>query len=139
MTSKNITILSALIVILFIGGFFYITQQPSQPSPQAPQTEITLPDQINETKETTIEINAKGFLPEQVRIKAGDKVTWVNNDTDDHQVSSDLHPTHLIYPPINTIDTLAPAQKKSLTFPEKGTYKYHDHLNPQFRGSVTVE
>jgi len=53
-------------------------------------------------------------------------------------VNSALHPTHLEYPPLN-LGVIKPGESKSLTFPEAGTYKYHDHLNPSLFGSVTVQ
>lgn len=139
MSSKNVIVLIALIIILFIGGFIYIRSQqtPSLPQPTPQETSVPTPQQLS--SETTIEITSSGFSPANVTIKSGGKVTWINNSSQDHQVNSALHPTHLIYPPLNTIDLLKPKEKRSLTFPDKGTYKFHDHLNPQFFGSVTVE
>lgn len=150
MSSKNVTVLVALILILFIGGFFYIRSQqttgPTQPQPTQPeQTPTPSPQELfsasptDQTQEVTVEINANGFSPDKITIKASGKVTWVNNDTQNHQVNSAVHPTHLVYPPLNTIGLLKPAEKKSLIFPDKGTYKYHNHLNPQLTGLVVVQ
>lgn len=142
--------MTVLIAMLFIGGFFYIRSQqtsgPPQPQVAQPeQTETPSPQELlspsptDQTQEVTVEINTSGFSPAKITIKASGKVTWVNNDTQNHQVNSAIHPTHLLYPPLNTIGLLKPAEKKSLIFPDKGTYRYHDHLNPSLTGSVVVE
>ena len=87
---------------------------------------------------TVVTISSNGFSPQNVTIKAGDSVSWMNSDSANHTVNSDPHPTHTAYSPLN-LGLMKPGEKKSLTFPTAGTYKYHDHLNPSSTGTVTVQ
>lgn len=139
MSSRNLTIL-AVVLIAVIAVFFVIKMQKSEPQPKPPivnqRSEASVAANITEK---IIEISSSGFNPAEETIKEGESVSWVNQDTADHQVNSAVHPTHLLYPPLNTIGLLKPGEKKSLSFPTKGTYKFHDHLNPQFSGTVIVE
>lgn len=88
--------------------------------------------------ENTVKITSSGFIPQNITIKKGESVTWINDDTENHTVNSAPHPVHTIYPKLN-IGAIKPADKASLSFPDSGSYKYHDHLNPSLIGSVTVE
>jgi len=88
--------------------------------------------------ETVVDITKDGFSPSTVTVKAGESVSWTNADTGRHAVDSDPHPTNTDYPPLN-IGSVEPGDKKSLVFPEPGSYKYHDFDNPQFKGVVIVQ
>ncbi|MBI2599905.1 cupredoxin domain-containing protein [Candidatus Daviesbacteria bacterium] len=144
MSSRNWIIL--LIITLILGaGYFYIQSLQNKPisSPQpttavtsSPQEATSSPDQ---TQKNTITVTANGFSPSEIIVKVGDTVTWVNSDSEQHQVNSSPHPTHTDYQPLNTVGLIGAGESKSLTFPTAGTYKYHDHLNPQLTGTVTVE
>lgn len=148
MSSKNIVIILAL-VLLLVGGFLFVRSKNRYQNPQEPvtvdntQAEPSVDNPASDSAVTkdnqTVTIDANGFSPKNVTIKAGESVTWSNKDTAVHEVNSVIHPTHQVYPPLNTIGLLKAGQQKSLSFPDKGTYKFHDHLNPQFSGAVTVQ
>ena len=146
--SRNTTILLA-VVLLVLGGWYFLSSQKTQAPSTAPQaspqekTEATNEGSMKEDDEEvmekiTIEITSSGFMPKNITIKVSEAVTWNNTDSADHTVNSAVHPTHQVYPPLN-LGVIKSGEKKSLTFPEKGTYKYHDHLNPSLTGSITVE
>ncbi len=148
MPQKNLAIAAVVLLVILLGGYFLVKPRGSanlqvSPSP----TESVAPRQTTQPtaspsaafNQTTISVSADGFSPADVKIKAGESVTWVNNDSASHQVNSNPHPTHTGYPPLNTIGLLKSGESKSLTFPASGKYGFHDHLNPSFKGSVTVE
>ena len=145
MSSRNLVI-GVIVVLVALVGWYYIQSQKGQ-VPQVPTVETqpettpatTSASPTEEVEENVVTITSSGFSPQNITVKAGESVTWINQDTSDHQVNSVVHPTHLVYPPLNTVGLLKPGGKKSLSFPDKGTYKYHDHLNPSLTGSVTVE
>lgn len=100
-----------------------------------------------------IEVTSEGFNPKSLTIKQGDKVTWVNKITEDSWPASALHPTHNVYPG-SDIEKCGTAEEKNIfdackglkegesygfTFNEKGTWRYHDHLNTKSFGSIIVE
>ncbi|MBI4039799.1 cupredoxin domain-containing protein [Candidatus Daviesbacteria bacterium] len=132
----------AVIIILAYGAYrVYRSNNRSSVTPMttvpasSPEVTTSAPTQTA----NTITISSNSFSPQTTTIKAGDSATWTNNDSQPHQVNSDVHPTHLLYPPLNEIGLIQPGQSKSLTFPTPGTYKYHDHLNPSLTGTVIVQ
>lgn len=132
--SKNTTIGLVALVLVVLAGWYFVQSQKSQAP--SPATESAQPAEAME--KNVVKITSSGFMPKDLTIKAGESVTWMNDDTLDHTVNSAVHPTHQVYLPLN-LGTLQSGEKKSLNFPEAGSYKYHDHLNPTLFGSVTVE
>ncbi len=92
-------------------------------------------------------ITSSGFNPSSLTIKAGDTVVFQNNDSQLHWPASAVHPTHAAYPEtggclgskFDACTGLAQSETFSFTFNQKGTWNYHDHLNPSLQGIVTVE
>ena len=77
-----------------------------------------------------ITITADGASPQTVRIQVGGRVTFVNNDSVDHDMSSDQHPTHLACPEINQVGYLRPGQTRETgNFVRSETCTFHDHIN----------
>ena len=88
--------------------------------------------------EVTVSITSSGFSPDSITVQPGTKVTWVNNSGGVANVSSDPHPTHTLYPPLN-LGRVAGGASVSLVFDKAGSYGYHNHLNPGWTGKVTVQ
>lgn len=126
-------------------------EQPKSPSehpvlPEQPQTQDSGP---------TIEITSEGFNPQTLIIKAGDTVTFINKDTTHttgHWPASAFHPTHTEYlgsdiakcgtSEENSIFDACKGLKEGgsykFKFDQKGSWKYHDHLNPSLWGTIVV-
>lgn len=145
MSSRNLVI-GVIVVLVILAGWYFIQSQRGQlgssPAPQVTQPEATPATESAapfEEEENVVKVSSSGFSPQNITIAAGESVTWVNEDTEDHQINSAVHPTHLLYPPLNSVGLLKAGQRKSLSFPEAGTYKYHNHLNPSLTATVTVE
>lgn len=146
--SRNSLIAVVVAVIVLIGGFVIIKSQKA-PSSDLPTSTVTEPTPMTEqsspsaaasagVSQNQVKITTDGFLPKDITISVGETVTWMNSDTDNHNVSSDPHPVHTLYTPLN-LGMIKAGDSKSLSFPTTGTYKYHDHLNPSLTGSVTVK
>ncbi|MBI2036082.1 cupredoxin domain-containing protein [Candidatus Microgenomates bacterium] len=136
-----IAVIAAVVLITGKGGYQTpITNPPPTPIKSAPPT--TTSSLTNEAtgsaQQVTVMLTQSGFEPATVTVKAGTKVIWVNNSGDMATVNSAVHPTHLVYPPLN-FDQFPNGQSLSLVFDKPGTYKYHDHLNPSQTGQVIVE
>lgn len=92
-------------------------------------------------------ISGSGFSPSSLMIKAGDTVVFQNNDSGLHWPASAVHPTHTAYPEtggcigskFDACTGLAQSETFTFTFNQKGTWNYHDHLNPSLTGTVVVE
>ncbi len=130
-----------LVAVLLIGVVFVsgCTQYGGQ------QTQPTTPTQP--TAGNTVEITSSGFSPSTLTINAGDTVTFVNKDSRPHWPASAVHPTHTVYPEsggcigskFDACKGLAQDETFSFKFDQKGTWKYHDHLNPGLTGTIVVQ
>ncbi len=82
------------------------------------------------------ETNDICYIPSQIIIGNGKQVTWVNEDSAFHSVTSGFYgePTELF-----DSGYLDPFQSFSFTFNETGIYDYHCTLHPWMDGQVIVE
>ena len=75
-------------------------------------------------------------------IKSGESLTWVNNSSKSVQVGSANHPTHTLNRELTSgefVTELAPGASATVTLTKKGTWGYHNHLDPSVTGKVVVE
>ena len=90
----------------------------------------------------TITITGAGADPRDLRIRVGERVVFGNNDSVDHEMSSDSHPTHLACPQINQVGYLRPGETRETgNFVRPETCSFHDHINPtnvSLTGTITV-
>lgn len=91
----------------------------------------------------TITITSAGVVsPATVTIRQGGRVTFVNNDTRPHDMSSDPHPTHEDCEPMNQVGFLNPGQSRtSGNFNQVRTCGFHDHNlpgNTGLQGRITI-
>lgn len=102
--------------------------------------------------ETVIHMDESGYIPEDVTIPRGGKVIFENIEGE-HWPASNIHPTHRSYPGSDTkkCDTgesgsifdachvMEAGESYEFTFNEAGEWRYHDHVTPQIKGTITVE
>ena len=81
----------------------------------------------------TIEVKIDNFTfnPQQITVKAGDTVTWVNHDDIPHTVTSKTMVLRS-----KAMDT---DDKFSFTFAKPGSYPYFCSLHPHMTGTIVVE
>src|SRR2546426_7169663 len=78
----------------------------------------------------TVKITKSGFSPKTVNIDFGDKITWQNDDSTNHQVVAD---NGSFASPI-----MKPKATYTFTFKTAGRYPYHDAIKPSLKGVVRV-
>jgi len=94
---------------------------------------------VNANPAATIDISKTSFSPATVKIKKGQSVTWVNNDSVPHQVAADPYPTHASLPELHST-SLNQGDSYTFTFENKGTFTYQDPLYPTtLKATVVVE
>ena len=71
---------------------------------------------------------ANEYRPRVVTINAGDRVTWVNDDTVEHDAVGNGWSTSL----------LGYAESDAITFTRAGTYRYRCSIHPTMTGTVRV-
>ncbi|MGC2712725.1 MAG: cupredoxin family copper-binding protein [Pseudolabrys sp.] len=81
--------------------------------------------------DTEVKIDNFTFNPQQVTVKAGHTITWVNHDDIPHTVTSQTQAFRS-----KALDT---DDKFSFTFATPGTYPYFCALHPQMTGTIVVE
>jgi plastocyanin len=86
----------------------------------------------------SIVLRVDGYDPSTLTIKKGDVVDFSTNRGFQHWPASNLHPTHNMY---SAFDPKMPVNKDetwSFQFIKVGVWKFHDHLNSTFTGTITV-
>jgi plastocyanin len=80
---------------------------------------------------TLVVIRGFAFGPVDVRVRAGERVTWVNCDTDTHTSTADAGQW--------ASQLLAPGDAFTQAFPAIGEFPYHCEPHPFMTGRVIVE
>jgi len=95
------------------------------------------------TTGATITITSAGVSPKSVTITSGLSVTFINNDNQPHDMSSDPHPLHTDCPEMNAVGFIQPGQTKSTSaFRTVRTCGFHDHNQPStvsLQGSIVIQ
>lgn len=129
------------------------TQQSSSSSSQAPEVKASTSQQPTTPAQNSsqsnsqpvaentkgIAITATGFQPANITIKKGTKVIFSNLDDKQHWPASDDHPTHLKCAGFDSKKGLAKNETYEFTFDKAETCPMHDHLNPNLKGTITVQ
>lgn len=133
-----------LLVLLFVGivGFWLPFQRSTHPSP-VPSSQ--------KSADVTVEYQEGGFVPETITVSIGSTVAWQNSVGRPMWVASDPHPAHTdlegfdqqrvinrVTPPFSTAAHAHGEGIYEYTFTKPGIWKYHNHLSPQHRGTITV-
>ena len=82
------------------------------------------------------EIDDRCYVPSLILTKKGNSVTWVNEDSAFHSVTSGFYGS-----PTELFDSghLDPFESFTFTFDEVGYYDYFCTLHPWMKGQVTIE
>jgi plastocyanin len=88
--------------------------------------------------EAVVTLTSSGFEPKELTIKVGQKVVWKNESGGTASVNSGPHPVHTAYPPLN-LGNFDDGETLNLVFDKKGSFSYHNHLNPSQTGKIKVE
>ena len=89
----------------------------------------TAPPSALASSETRVSIKGFGFVPAEVVIGKGTKVTWTNEDSVPHIVTGSNFDS----------GNLNRGQSWSKTFDAEGTYEYRCSLHPSMKGKVVVK
>ena len=92
---------------------------------------------------TTITISNNAVCPQNITVPRGTQVTFVNSDSQTHEMNSDPHPTHEDCPEINAVGNLVAGQRRQtsnlVTAKKCG---FHDHILfdvKALQGSITIQ
>jgi plastocyanin len=98
------------------------TSEPSEGAAAAPGEKLE--------RSVKVDISNFEYDPDAVRVEAGGKVTWLNEDSVAHTATAED----------GSFDTgeIDEGKLKSETFKQPGTYVYHCEIHPQMHGTIEV-
>ena len=105
--------------VVMIAGCTSSTPSPSS-SPQ-----------ISTASQNSISMKGLAFNPSALTISKGANVTWTNDDSTTHTVTSDT----VAFQSGN----LSPGNSFTHQFNETGTFPYHCTIHPSMKGTITVQ
>ena len=91
--------------------------------------------------QSAVEVRLKdiAFVPPTIRIAKGTRVTWRNDDTVEHYVNTDAHPSHTYFPTQNS-RALPKGGTFAVAFSTPGAYPYHCSAHADtMHGLILVE
>ena len=89
-------------------------------------------DSATSGKQNRIEIKDFAFNPQTLRVKFGEKITWINRDEEPHTVVS----VEKQFKKSSALDT---DQEFTITAGAPGTYTYFCSVHPKMTGTIIVE
>ena len=114
---------------------------PTTPTP--PTTTHAADDESTGADDDDHHHRRRGVSPQRITVSPGTRVTFVNNDSRQHEMNSDPHPTHGDCPPIDDVGFLAPGQSKQTgNLNTVRTCGYHDHNQPDtanLKGQIVIQ
>ena len=143
---RTTSVITVLLVLILIGvGLYYVNRNPTTPDTNtnvtATTTNTSTPTTTSGTTSGTtsatttsnvaVAIRNFAYAPATLTIKRGTRVTWTNNDTAPHDVTS-VTGTVLNSPRLTT------GQSFSYTFNQTGTFNYYCTIHPNMRATVIV-
>ena len=117
-TQKKVLVVASVLVLLVVLAVLYLGQFMSNTQ--------------------RIYFTEDGFKPNEITIQKGSVVIFKNKSDDAFWPASNVHPTHSAYPDFDPKKPIASGGSWSFTFTESGIYRFHDHINSNFEGVITV-
>ncbi len=87
----------------------------------------------------TVRYTNTGFEPAKLTVPEGTMVEFINQSDEEMWVASNIHPSHEILATFDQFKGAGKGQSYMYTFDKKGTWPYHDHINPSLEGIINVE
>ena len=95
------------------------------------------------TNTTTITITSAGVSPKDITVAVGSRVTFVNNDSQPHDMASDPHPEHTLCNPELNVGFIQPNQsRQTQNLNTARVCTYHDHNQPSntsLQGTIRIQ
>lgn len=123
----SVVIAGAIMATYFLSGNMNMGVEGSGNSVQQPTASIS-----NDSTVLRIVANAgsNSFSPNPVEVKVGETVTWINDDSGRHTVTSKDG--------VFDSGMMGKGQSFSYTFNKAGEYSYHCSPHPNMAGTVVV-
>jgi plastocyanin len=134
---KKIIIIVTITVIFLVSIGLIFSNSSIEKNSEEPELivkgDVIMPTKVSRPGCEEID---RCYIPSIITIDSGNQVTWVNEDSAFHSVTSGFYGAQT-----NLFDSghLDPFESYTLDFEEKGTYDYFCTLHPWMKGQVIVE
>ena len=126
-TPSGFHIVLVLVTVLTLSATFAGCTSYQSPAPQGAGTAAPA------AGPGAITIKSFSFSPQEMTVKQGTTVTWMNQDPVPHTIVSDAGAPEAI-----SSEPISQGASFSFTFTKPGTYPYHCSIHPSMTGSVIV-
>ena len=137
-TTKRLLVMTAVTMLIVAPGACGGSSNPGAPTPPSGGGG----GGGGGTGGNVFTLTSAGVSPTELTISPGTRVQFVNNDSRNHEMNSDPHPTHGDCPELDAVGFLTPGQSRETgTFNTPRTCSFHDHNlfpQPQWQGRVIV-
>ena len=134
---KNWLIIGAIIIVIAIAGIFYYNSTSTQqeiPSEQSNTESAASQNTVAQEGFIEARIENFAFVPAEIKIKVGSKITWINNDNTIHTIASDSGGKGEL-----SSGVIGKDESWGHVFNEKGVFNYHCGIHSSMKGKVVVE
>ncbi|MFQ5497825.1 MAG: plastocyanin/azurin family copper-binding protein [Nitrosopumilus sp.] len=132
---KKITIIGAIgiTILVIIGISISYTDNDVEEIDLIITGDVVMPTKVSRPG---CEKENKCYIPSVIVVEKGQEVTWINEDSAFHSVTSGFYDESTTLFDSGHLD---PYESYTLTFDEIGTYDYFCTLHPWMKGQVIVE
>ena len=125
-----------IIVLIVLAAFLIpgdVPKEEAEPATIQSKADVVMPTKVSRPG---CEETDTCYIPSTIVTKKGEPVTWINEDSAFHSVTSGTYDA-----PTELFDSghLDPYEPFSYTFDEDGVYDYYCTLHPWMEGQVIVE
>jgi len=122
-----------IIIIISLSTFDYSSEENNDELELIVKGDVVMPSKVS--RPGCEEMN-RCYIPSTITIESGKQITWLNEDSAFHSVTSGYYNM-----PSGLFDSgyLDPSESFTFTFDEPGTYDYFCTLHPWMNGQVIVE
>ena len=114
----------------------YFSPDDNSNSPNAVREEI---DVVRiSIEEGAPSLGDRAFSPDITNVSIGSNVTWINNDSQFHTITSGIEPDDPIVGQKFESEALSPKETFSYISNETGTFSYFCQLHPTMKGKIIV-
>jgi len=134
---KKITLVAILLVLVFVIIGIVLSNSSietiSEDSEPIVKADVIMPTKVSRPGCEKID---RCYIPSVITIQSGQQVTWVNEDSAFHSVTSGFYGS-----PTELFDSghLDPFESYTVDFDETGIFDYFCTLHPWMKGQVIVE
>jgi plastocyanin len=133
---KKSLVVSLIVIVattcILIAGCTASTNVTTSPTPTVASTSATRSSPSSPDATYTVTIKNFAFQPSVLTVKKGTTITWVNEDSVAHTVTSDDGK----FPSSGNLDK---ADTYQFQFNTPGSYGYHCSPHPFMKGTINVE